>query len=49
MKTRTLDEETLERRRQALGEVRQFGDPVLKSKASEVTDFGPELERRPSG
>ncbi len=40
-----LDDETLERRRQALGEVRQFGDPVLKSKASEVTDFGPELER----
>jgi peptide deformylase len=40
-----LDDETLERRRQALGEVRQFGDPVLKSRASEVTDFGPELER----
>jgi peptide deformylase len=39
-----LDEETLERRRQALGEVRQFGDPVLKSKASSVTDFGPGLE-----
>ena len=39
-----LDEETLERRRQALGEVRQFGDPVLKSKASEVTEFGTELE-----
>ena len=39
-----LDEETLERRRQALGEVRQFGDPVLKSRASEVTAFGPELE-----
>ena len=39
-----LDEETLERRRIALGEVRQFGDPVLKSRASEVTDFGPDLE-----
>lgn len=39
-----LDEETLERRRQALGEVRQFGDPVLKSRASEVMAFGPELE-----
>jgi peptide deformylase len=38
-----IDEETLERRRQALSEVRQFGDPVLKSKASPVTDFGPEL------
>ena len=40
-----IDEEVLERRRQALGEVRQFGDPVLKSRASEVTDFGLELER----
>ncbi len=40
-----LDEETLERRRQALGEVRQFGDPVLKSRASEVSEFGLELER----
>jgi peptide deformylase len=40
-----LDDETLERRRLALGEVRQFGDPVLKSKASAVADFGPELER----
>jgi peptide deformylase len=39
-----IDEETLERRRQALSEVRQFGDPVLKSRASEVTSFGPELE-----
>ncbi len=39
-----LDEETLERRRQALGVVRQFGDPVLKSRASEVTAFGPDLE-----
>ena len=37
------DEETLERRRLALGEVRQFGDPVLKSKASPVTEFGPKL------
>ncbi len=40
-----LDEETLERRRVALGEVRQFGDPVLKSRASAVTDFGPGLAR----
>jgi peptide deformylase len=38
-----VDDETLERRRQALSVVRQFGDPVLKSKASPVTDFGPEL------
>ena len=35
--------ERLERRRLALAEVRQFGDPVLKSRASEVTDFGAEL------
>ncbi len=42
---RELDEETLERRRLALGEVRQFGDPVLKSRASEVTEFGADLER----
>src|SRR5436190_15617339 len=40
-----LDEETRERRREALAQVRTFGDPVLKSRASEVTEFGPELER----
>jgi len=34
-----LDPELLERRREALGEVRQFGDPVLKSRASEVRAF----------
>ncbi len=34
-----LDPEVLERRREALDEVRQFGDPVLKSRASEVTSF----------
>lgn len=38
-----VTEERLERRRLALSEVRQFGDPVLKSRASEITDFGPEL------
>jgi peptide deformylase len=38
-----LDDEALERRRRALGEVRQFGDPVLKSRATEVAVFGPEL------
>lgn len=36
--------EKLERRREALAEVRQFGDPVLKSRASEVASFGSELE-----
>jgi peptide deformylase len=34
-----LDPELLERRRQALAQVVKFGDPVLKSKASPVTDF----------
>jgi peptide deformylase len=31
------------RREAALAEVRQFGDPVLKSRASEITEFGSEL------
>ena len=39
-----IDPERLERRREALSEVRQFGDPVLKSRATEVSSFGPELE-----
>jgi peptide deformylase len=38
-----LDEETLERRRHALANVRKFGDPVLRSPASPIEDFGPEL------
>jgi len=33
----------LERREAALAHVVKFGDPVLKSKASPVTNFGPEL------
>ena len=40
-----LDEELRERRREALAQVRKFGDPVLKSRASEVEAFGAELER----
>jgi peptide deformylase len=36
--------EELERRRQALAQITSFGDPVLRSRASEVTEFGPELE-----
>jgi peptide deformylase len=40
-----LDEATRERRAAALANVRMFGDPVLKSRASEVKGFGPELER----
>src|SRR3954453_7012346 len=40
-----LAEETLRRREAALQYVRKFGDPVLKSRASEIRSFGPELER----
>jgi peptide deformylase len=39
------DREREARREAALAEVRQFGDPVLKSRASEITEFGPELAR----
>jgi peptide deformylase len=38
-----LDAELLERREAALAQIVKFGDPVLKSKASPVGDFGPEL------
>jgi peptide deformylase len=38
-----LDEEARERRRLALAQVRSFGDPVLKSRASLVTSFDYEL------
>jgi len=38
-----LEAEVLERREVALANVVKFGDPVLKSKASPVTQFGPEL------
>src|SRR5260221_423625 len=38
-----LEAELLERREAALAHVVKFGDPVLKSKASPVTNFGPEL------
>jgi peptide deformylase len=38
-----LEAELLERREAALAKVVKFGDPVLKSKASPVTGFGPEL------
>ena len=40
-----LSEEERRRRAEALAEVRTFGDPVLRSRASDVTEFGPELER----
>jgi peptide deformylase len=38
-----LEVEMIERREAALAHVVQFGDPVLKSKASPVVNFGPEL------
>ncbi len=38
-----LEAELLERREAALAHVVKFGDPVLKSAASPVTSFGPEL------
>ncbi len=38
-----LEAELAERREAALAHVVKFGDPVLKSKASPVADFGPEL------
>ncbi|HEX4670374.1 MAG TPA: peptide deformylase [Solirubrobacterales bacterium] len=40
---RQLEAELLERREAALARVVKFGDPVLKSVASPVSDFGPEL------
>src|SRR4051794_4193236 len=38
-----LHQKLLERREAALANVVKFGDPVLKSRASEVEEFGPEL------
>lgn len=40
-----VTQEELERRDRALAQVVTFGDPVLRSRASDVTEFGPELER----
>jgi peptide deformylase len=40
---RALEAELLERREAALANVVKFGDPVLKSVASPVANFGPEL------
>jgi peptide deformylase len=40
---RQLETELLERREAALANVVKFGDPVLKSVASPVVSFGPEL------
>lgn len=41
--TGRMDEETLRRREAALAQIVQFGDPVLKSRASDVTAFDEEL------
>jgi peptide deformylase len=38
-----IGDERLERREAALAQVVKFGDPVLKSRASEVDEFGPGL------
>jgi peptide deformylase len=38
-----LEAELLERREAALARIVKFGDPVLKSKASPLAEFGPEL------
>ena len=38
-----LSAEERARRAAALAEVRQFGDPVLRSRASDIREFGPEL------
>ena len=40
---RRLEVELIERREAALANVVKFGDPVLKSKASPISNFGPEL------
>jgi peptide deformylase len=40
-----LDAEARERRAAALAQIRVFGDPVLKSRAARISEFGPELER----
>jgi peptide deformylase len=42
---RRLEIEMVERREAALAHVVKFGDPVLKSKASPVANFGPELRQ----
>jgi peptide deformylase len=40
-----LDPEARERRAAALAEIRTFGDPVLRTAATEVSEFDPELRR----
>ena len=38
-----LTDEERERRSEALAQVVTYGDPVLRSRASEITEFGPDL------
>ena len=45
VKTDELDAEAQARRRLALAQIRQYGDPVLRMKAREVTDFDADLAR----
>ena len=44
-----LHQKLLERREAALANVVKFGDPILKSRASPVHEFGPELRDEVSG
>ena len=41
---RRFDEETLRRREAALAQIVQYGDPMLKSRSSEITEFDEALE-----
>jgi peptide deformylase len=45
VKTDELDPEAEARRRLALGQIRQYPDPVLKVRAREVVDFDDDLRR----
>ena len=40
-----LDAQTEARRRLALAQIRQWGDPVLRMRAGEVADFDDDLKR----
>jgi peptide deformylase len=40
-----LDTEALARRRLALAQIRQYPDPILRMRAKDVTEFGPDLKR----
>ncbi|MEI7890046.1 MAG: peptide deformylase, partial [Actinomycetes bacterium] len=39
-----MSDEAFDRRRRALLEVRQWGDPILRSQTNQVTDFGQDLQ-----